>query len=36
LITALDRAKQAFAQEMSHWQASAGDFGGGQRKSDIF
>jgi len=36
LIPALDRAKQAFAQEMSNRQARAGDFGGGQSKSDIF
>jgi len=36
LIPALDRVKQAFAQEAPHWQWRAGDFGGGQREPDIF
>src|SRR4030095_894141 len=36
LISALDRVKQAFAQEMSHRQGGAGDFSGGQREADIF
>jgi hypothetical protein len=35
LIPALDRVKQAFAQEAPDWQWRAGDFGGGQCEPDI-